>query len=156
MKLKLLVKAIEKLLGITNHDDQPRADMYLPDKLLALAIVLLAGGIAFVIFALVRLALWAVAVAVGCLVLGVAALLCWRNQTIRVLSDEEFTYTTMFGNTRTYRFSDIEYVRANSDSLTIFVAGKKVHVESMAVLSQRLVDRINAILKQRHSSEETK
>ena len=51
MKLKILVKALEKLLGITDHGDEPRVDMYLPNRLLALAIVLLAAGIALVIFA---------------------------------------------------------------------------------------------------------
>jgi len=146
MKLKILVKVLEKLLGIADHGDEPRADMYLPNRLLALAIVLLAAGIALVIFAAVRLELWAVAVAAVCAGLGVAALLCWRNQTIRVLSQEEFAYTTMFGNTYTYAFSDIRGLRRNNDSMTLFVADRKVHIESMAVLSDRLVERINAAL----------
>ena len=38
MKLKILVKAIEKLLGIASNDGEPRADMYLPDRLLAMSI----------------------------------------------------------------------------------------------------------------------
>jgi hypothetical protein len=49
----------------------------------------------------------------------------------------------MFGNTRTYHFSDIQALRKNQDSMTLYVAGEKVHIESMAVLSQRLVDHIN-------------
>ena len=75
------------------------------------------------------------------------ALLCWKNQTIHVISDTQFTYTTMFGNTTTYSFADIQGLRKNQDSMTLFVAGKKVHIESMAVLSDRLVDRINAALE---------
>ena len=79
--------------------------------------------------------------------LGIIALLCWKNQAIHVISDTHFTYTTMFGNTTTYSFADIQGLRKNQDSMTLFVAGKKVHIESMAVLSDRLVDRINAALE---------
>ena len=79
--------------------------------------------------------------------LGTIALLCWKNQTIHVLSDERFTYTTMFGKTKTYAFSDIQGLRRNQDSLTLFVANEKVHIESMAVLSDRLIERINQELK---------
>jgi hypothetical protein len=81
------------------------------------------------------------------IVLGIFALLCWRNQGIHVISDEQFTYTTMFGNTRTYYFSDIQGLRRNQDSLTLFVANEKVHIESMAVISERLAENINKALE---------
>jgi hypothetical protein len=147
MKLKILVKLGEKLLGMTTGAE-PRADMYLPERLLAMALVFLVGGAACGIFAIIRFAVWAIIAAVVGIVLGVFALLCWKNQSIRVISDDEFTYTTMFGNTYTYSFSDIQGLRKNQDSMTLFVAGKKVHIESMAILTQRLVDRINRALEQ--------
>ena len=147
MKLKLLVKLGEKLLGMT-AGDEPRADMYLPERLLAMALVFLIGGIVCGIFAVFQFAVWAVIAAVFGIILGIFALLCWKNQTIHVISDEEFTYTTMFGNTRTYAFSDIQGLRQNQDSMTLFVAGQKIHIESMAVLSPRLVEQINKVLEQ--------
>ncbi len=146
MKLKILVKIIEKLFGMVPKDDQPRADMYLPDRLLAMALVFLAGGIACVIFAILKFAIWAVICAVLGIVLGVFAVLCWKNQSIRIISNEQFTYTTMFGNTYTYSFSDIQGLRRNQDSITLFVANKKVHMESMAIISDRLIERINKAL----------
>jgi len=146
MKLKILVKLVEKLLGMTDHGDGPRADMYLPDRLLAMALILLGGGTGCAIAAVIRfdtgLAVFAALGILG----GIAALLCWRNQSIHILSDEQFTYTTMFGNTYTYAFADIEWLRRNRDSMTLFVAGKKVHMESMAVLSPRLVELVNRAL----------
>ena len=148
MKLKLLVKLIEKLLGMADRGDGPRADMYLPDKLLAMALVFLAGGTACAIYAVVKFAIWAVVCAVLGIVLGIFAVLCWKNQTIHIISDTQFTYTTMFGNTRTYSFSDIQGLRKNQDSMTLLVAYEKIHIESMAVLSERLVSRINQALKQ--------
>ncbi len=148
MKLKILVKIIEKLFGMMPEDDQPRADMFLPDRLLAMALVFLAGGAICTIIAVFKFAIWAIVCAVLGIVLGVFAVLCWKNQSINIISDEQFTYTTMFGNTRTYSFSDIQGVRKNQDSLTLFVANEKVHIESMAVLSERLIERLDKALEQ--------
>lgn len=147
MKLKILVKITEKLLGMTDNGDKPRADMFLPDRLLAMALVFLAGGTACALFAIIKFATWAIVCAFLGIVLGIFALLCWKNQAIHIISDEQFTYTTMFGNTRTYAFCDIQGLRRNQDSLTLFVADEKVHIESMAVLSERLVERIDKELE---------
>ncbi len=146
MKLKFLVKIIEKLLGMPDSGNEPRADMFLPDRLLAMAIVFLAGGIACAVFAIINFSIWAVVCAALGIVLGALAILCWKNQSIRMISNEQFTYTTMFGNTHTYSFSDIQGLRKNQDSMTLFVADKKVHIESMAIISDRLIERINKSL----------
>ena len=146
MKLKILVKVIEKLFGMVPDDDQPRADMFLPDRLLAMALVFLAGGVVCAIIAVFKFAIWAIVCAVLGIVLGVFAVLCWKNQSIHIISNDQFTYTTMFGNTYTYSFSDIQGLRRNQDSMTLFVASKKVHIESMAIISDRLIERINKAL----------
>ena len=146
MKLKILVKIIEKLFGMMPEDDQPRADMFLPDRLLAMALVFLAGGAICAIIAVFKFAIWAIVCAVLGIVLGVFAVLCWKNQSIHIISNDQFTYTTMFGNTYTYSFPDIQGLRRNQDSMTLFVASKKVHIESMAIISDRLIERINRAL----------
>lgn len=146
MKLKILVKIVEKILGMSGSDG-PRADMYLPERALAMALVFLVGGIACGVYAIFSLATWAIVCAPLGIILGIMLLLCWKNQTIHVISDQQFTYTTMFGNTTTYSFADIQGLRKNQDSMTLFVAGKKVHIESMAVLSERLVNHINEALQ---------
>ncbi len=146
MKLKILVKIIEKIFGMMPDDDKPRADMFLPDRLLAMSLVLLVSGVVFATIAILDFAVWAIVCAALGIVLGIFAFLCWKNQSIRMISNEQFTYTTMFGNTYTYSFSDIQGLRRNQDSMTLFVANKKVHIESMAVISDRLVERINRAL----------
>ena len=148
MKLKILVKIVEKLLGMTDSSEGPRADMFLPDRLLAMSVIFLASGVACILYTVFNFAIWAVICAVAGIVFGILALLCWKNQVIHVISDEQFTYTTMFGNTHTYAFSDIQGLCQNRDSLTLFVAGKKVHIESMAILSERLIELINKALEQ--------
>lgn len=152
MKLKIIVKIVEKILRMTDTEG-PRADMYLPDKLLAMSLVFLAIGIACAIFSIFAFAAWAAVIAVLGILLGIAALLCWRNQMIHVISDFEFTYTTMFGRKKTYSFSQIQGLRQNQDSLTLFVADEKVHMESMAIISDRLVEKIDRALQQRAADE---
>lgn len=146
MKLKILVKLVEKFLGVTYSEDTPRADMYLPERALAMSLVMLAGGTAFGILFALGGELWMLLVAVGGILFGAALLLCWKNQSIRVISDEEFEYTTFLGNKHRYAFRDITALRKNQDSMTLFVGQNKVHMESMAVLSERLVDLINRAL----------
>ena len=151
--MKLLVKLVAKLLGVMRNDDEPRADMYLPEKLLAIALVFLIGGIVCILFTLNQFAVETLVGGVFGIGFGYFALLCWKNQTIQVESNSYFTYTTMFGKSRTYAFADIQGLRQNRDSMTLFVAGDKVHIESMAVMSQRLVDLINKALENQHAKE---
>ena len=146
MKLRILVKIVEKILGMSHPEGEHRADMYLPERALAMALVFLAGGTACGIYGAITHAVPAIVFAVLGLGLGVALLLCWKNQTIRIISDEQFVYKTMFGKEHTYNFADIQGLRPNKDSVTLFVAGEKVHMESMAVLSDELVRKLNIAL----------
>lgn len=147
MKLKLFVKIGELILGDTFSDEKPRADLYLPIWLLAFSMIFIFIGIVLGVMAVVELSIGVMFGAVASLGLGVAALLCWRNQQIIVLSDEIFEYTTFLGNKSTYHFRDITGLKENSDSMTLFVGNKKVHIESCAIVSERLVNCINSRLE---------
>lgn len=153
MKLKILVKLGELILGEAYSEDEPRADMFLPLWLLAFAIIMLVAGVAVGIYAAVELSVGAVVGAVVCLGLGIMALLCWKNQNIVVLSDESFEYSTFLGNKKEYRFQDITGLKQNNDSMTLFVGNEKVHIESCALLTDRLIELINAQLEKLQGEE---
>lgn len=153
MKLKILVKLGELILGEAYSEDEPRADMFLPLWLLAFAIIMLVAGVAVGIYAAVELSVGAVVGAVVCLGLGIMALLCWKNQSIVVLSDESFEYSTFLGNKKEYRFQDITGLKQNNDSMTLFVGDEKVHIESCALLTDRLIELINAQLEKLQGEE---
>lgn len=57
MKLKLIVKLGELILGKAYSEDEPRADMYLPIRLLSFALVLFVGGIAVGVYAVIALSI---------------------------------------------------------------------------------------------------
>lgn len=145
MVLKLLVKLSSLILGRAYSDDEPRADLYLPVWVLAFCVVLAALGIAAAIYSIAARSVLAGVAAILCLGLGAAALLCWRNQTIRMLPDDSFEYTTFLGNKKVYRFCEITQARANRDSTTLIARGERIHIEASAIMSQRLADRLNEI-----------
>lgn len=149
MRLRLLVKLGEWILGKGMSDEEPRADMYLPVRALAMALVLLVGGVAAGVYAAVAKNIAVGIVAVCLAVLGIGLLMCWKNQTVVMLSNDIFEYTTFLGNTKTYRFCEIKGLRVNQDSMTLFVGDGKVHIESMAVLSDRLKKRIGEALEEK-------
>lgn len=146
MKLELLIHALAQLLSAMRGEEEHPSDMYLPEKLLSISLVFCAASaIAFVI-GLTKGSSWYLGAAAA-LALGVSAFLCWRNQKIDILNDEEFSYTTMFGKRILYRFDDIVALRKNKDSYTLVLKTGKVHIESMAVLSERLIKKINVLFR---------
>ena len=124
----------------------PRADMFLPDFLKYFGFFLDAvAGVFLVVMFITQI--WGLIIGVLlCGGLGIAAWLCWKNQTIRIIDDDTFEYTTFLGKNTVYHFSDIKGVRTNPDSLTLILANGKVHIESMACMSDTLFDKIEAAL----------
>ena len=107
MKLKLLVKLVEKILNVTGEEGE-RGDMYLPERLLAMALVLLAGGTAFGLYGVLKGSVWAAVGGLLGLEPGIAAAVglvglfcCATNSPLAsiVLSVE------MFGGANLYIFA---------------------------------------------------
>jgi hypothetical protein len=123
-----------------------RADMFLPDFLKYFGFFLdVAAGALLVAMFITQI--WGLIIGVLiCGGLGIAAWLCWKNQTIRIVDDDTFEYTTFLGKTTVYHFSDIKELRANSDSLTLILANGKVHIESMVCMSEALYNKIEAAI----------
>ena len=112
MKLKPFVHMIRPgkiSFGTTLVDDEPRADMFLPAWLFVMGLLLcIFGTIVGIVFAVLQISTLMIALAVVMVLLGVAAFLCWKNQTIRMLPNDTFEYSTFLGNKIIYRFSDIK------------------------------------------------
>ncbi len=146
MRFKRLVPLVEDILNVSTPAGQPRADMFLDTKVLALGVVMaLVGvgcGVALFFFYHIGLIIGLIA---GILI-GISAVMSWRNQTIRIVDEETFVYTTFLGKAKTYKFADITKMMRNKDSYTLFVGKEKVHIDSTAVMSKRLIEKINEAL----------
>ena len=110
----------------------------MPAWLLGLAVIFFAAAVLCVIF--IHDLLRMIPCAVICALVGIAAVLCWNNQWIEVINEDEFVYSSMFGRKKTYRFADIVEVKKNSDSQVLIFSDGKVHIESCAVISANLIN----------------
>ncbi len=144
---RFLVNLIEDILNKSHNDDVPRADMFLPFFVCALGGILIIFAIAALVYYFIFFGVWSIIIAILFGGLGACAIACWKNQTIEIISDEEFVYTTFLGNAYTLRFDDMVAFRQNADSITLFFTDRKVHIESKAVLSDRLVELLNKQLE---------
>lgn len=130
------------------------ADLHLPTAVLILGIFLSIVAAALLICAAVFMNIWLAVASVPVILLSVAAFLCWNNQKIFIVDDDTFEYYTMFGNKKVFRFSEITGIKQNPDSLTLMLGENKVHIESMAVMSDRLVELINIELAKNTTREQ--
>lgn len=117
-----------------------KKDLYLPIWIFAFGIVLVLGALVFLYSSLKNPYL--LIGAVLCLGLGIAAILCWKNQWIEVIDDHSFVYSTMFGKQTKYHTSQIVDLKQNADSMTLVLDSGKVHIESCAIMSERLIEMI--------------
>ena len=142
--MKKLVGFVEELLSPFFNNEEHRADMYLPLWLLAFSIVLIVAGIA-VMFTDLK-----IVIRIGgvfSIALGVVAFLCWKNQTIHIISSQEFEYTTFIGTKKRYFFNEIKGIKKNQDSMTMYVGNDKVHIEFCAIMTKELATLINNALQ---------
>ena len=126
-----------------------KKDMYLPNWVCVLGVVFLAASIVCVVISFTVSLFSMIGCLIGaviCLVIGIAAILCWKNQWAEMINNYEFVYSTMFGRQYQYRFSEIKDLKQSNDSMTLFLENGKMHIESCALVSERFADRINGIL----------
>lgn len=128
-----------------------KKDMYLPNLLLGFGISFLAATVVVAIAPFLT-TIWRIVVCILFLGLGISAILCWKNQWIRILNEKEFEYSTMFGNKTIFQFSQITDIRRNLDSCTLFVDGRKVHIEFCAIVSDAFMEHLDPVLADKFPS----
>ncbi len=82
------------------------------------------------------------------LIVGLGAILCWKNQKIIRTSGETFVHSTMFGRKTTYSFQDITQIDTlygRDKDWVLYLGRKKIHIDSSAIISQRFLNRLRQI-----------
>ena len=132
-------------MTVKEYTPESRGDLYLPGWILGLGCVFCAAGGYWLLRCMIHGDAATLIGAAGSLGLGISAVLCWKNQKVQMISGTHFEYTTFLGNRYTYAFRDITGLELGrgGDHWTLHVAGKKVNMESCAVISARLLDRIS-------------
>ncbi|MDR0889300.1 MAG: hypothetical protein LBM28_01465 [Oscillospiraceae bacterium] len=121
-----------------------KADMYMPGWLCNSGIFLIATGCSMIILS-ISYNLYVLAsclLGLGALLLGILAVLGYKNQRITLLSEDEFMYRSIWGKEYRFRFRDIQKILTSTDTTTLVLPGKKIRIESMFVVSRRLSERL--------------
>lgn len=71
----------------------------------------------------------------GCMLFGVAAMLCQLDQKVVSAGEGIYIYSTMFGKKKRFNISDYVSMKRNSDSLTLKFKNGKMHIDNLAVIS---------------------
>ena len=124
-------------------------DVYLPFKVCLYGIGFIAVGIGSIYVSFTEKPIFMLC-AIAFIGFGLSAILCWKNQWIKMINSREFIYSTMFGNKRTYKFSDITKATRNvnmgkfiTSNITININNKKVYIDGEAIVSRRFAEIIN-------------
>jgi len=84
--------------------------------------------------------------------IGVAALMCWKNQTIHLQPNDTFVHRTFLGRKKVYRFSEIKGVKKGNGYTFLLVGVDKVYIDSSMIVSDALMERINSQLQEKDQS----
>lgn len=123
-------------------------DVYLPVWVCWLGIAFLAAALVCFALAFAISVNWLLGFAF-CLGLGIAAILCWKNQWVVMTDDHTFIYSTMFGRKTQHHMLELREYKQNSDSLTLILENGKVHIESCAIVSERFANAVDAVLEKK-------
>ncbi|MGN0517125.1 MAG: hypothetical protein ACI4II_00190 [Acutalibacteraceae bacterium] len=117
-------------------------DMYLPISVLLSGILFIALALVIFPLNLTNIVLCFI-VCSASLLIGIAGVLCWKNQWIEVVNSNAFVYSTMFGKEKLYYFTEIKDLKYKHDCLELVFENSKVKIDYNAVVSKRLSDAIS-------------
>ena len=149
MKLKPFIheRPGKIIAGTTLVDDKPRADMFMPAWLLTVGLLFASIGV-LIGFVMIYFSPAFVAAGAVLALIGGVLLLWWKNQMIHMLPDDTFRYRTMFGKKTVYRFSEIRGIKRGNGYVVLLMGEGKVYVDSSAIVSDRLAERIDQRLNE--------
>lgn len=145
-KLKPIIRreGSKIFIGTVLVDGEDRADTYLPVAVLGFgAVLILFGLVTGAVFILGKLPFFLIMSAIFFILAGIAMIMCWKNQAVFVLSDEVFEYRSIIGNKKVHRFDEIKGIKKGMGGITLFVGDSKIDIDSNAIISQRLSEKIN-------------
>ena len=127
----------------------PRADMFLPKWILASAILLCMISVLNLVLVLL-MEDWDLFYNVMTdIPIGIILFLCWRNQTIKILDEDTFRYTTFWGKKYIYHFSRIKCIRVGLTGIALVTPKGKpnVPIEGAARVTRPLAEKLNMQLE---------
>jgi len=140
-----------KIIHTGKRAAPPKADMFMPRAMLVcLILIFLCDALVLVLGILTEN--WA-EVLLSCvyLPLGILWFLWWKNQSIKILDEDTFRYTNMFGKKSIHSFSRISHIQVYLSSISVLVGRKRIFIDGGARVTKPLAQRLNEVLEQQGS-----
>ena len=81
---------------------------------------------------------WIVLMLLLMIPMGIIVLLAWKNQGIVMLSGDRFAYTTTFGSTQIYSFSQIIQISYGLGGMKLQAGAQRIDIDFDAMVTERL------------------
>lgn len=140
-----------KIIRTGKRAAPPKADLFMGRGMLVCLIIIF-------ICALVLVVLGALTENWGEIILGAAYIpftillfLWWRNQSIKILDEDTFRYTNMFGKKSVHAFSRIRHIRVYITSISVLVGKRRIFIDGGALVTRPMADKLNDVLARQGS-----
>lgn len=124
-----------------------KADMFMGSGMLICFIIIVVCALMLVVLGALMEDWGEVILGVVYLVFSIPLFLWWRNQSIKILDEETFCYTNMFGKKSVHSFSRIRRIRVYLSSISVLVGRKGIFIDGGALVTQPLADKFNEVLE---------
>lgn len=141
MKFNELKRLAKDALGL--DDKSKSADMRLPERILAFSFLILLLGLIFLLGFILSMSVALLFMSLFAILMSAFAFLCFKNQKIYIISNEEFLFITIFGKKNQYKFREIIDIEAMQGSKILIFRSESVRIDSSAILSERLKELLN-------------
>lgn len=113
----------------------PECVVYMPKWMFFFGMAMYVIGAVFLIVLCAEKKWFQAIPGIGFMIFGAIAMACQLNQRAVKLTDGTYVYSTMFGKKKHFSADDRIGMRYNSDSVTVFLKNGKIHIESLAQIS---------------------
>ena len=127
----------------TLPEGKQRGDLCKPSSYIALGVFsIIWGCIAGIVMFATKAPVWIGLLQLLMIPIGIVVLLEWKNQRIVMLSGDRFAYTTTFGRTQIYSFSQITQISRGLVGMKLRVGAQRIDIDFDAMVTERLLKRL--------------
>ena len=127
----------------TLPEGKQRGDLCKPSSYIALGVFsMIWGCVAGIVMFAAKAPVWLGLLQLLMIPIGIIVLLEWKNQGIVILSGDRFAYTTTFGRTKIYSFSQITQICRGLGGMKLRVGEQKIDIDFDAMVTERLLKRL--------------
>ena len=127
----------------TLPEGKQRGDLCKPSSYIVLGVFsMIWGCVAGIVMFAAKAPVWLGLLQLLMIPIGIIVLLEWKNQGIVMLSGDRFAYTTTFGRTQIYSFSQITQISRGLGGMKLRVGEQKIDIDFDAMVTERLLKRL--------------